>query len=313
MKYDWLEYSLRKNAAFCLPCRIFSLASDYTVRGSAGGGHAGPDPAFTVRGYTYWKNALSAFEKHQHPVAHRHAVAAMKNFMNSKPVDQLIDQEAERRQTARTKLVDQNRATVGRLFSITRLLGRLCLPFRGPDETARSLNRGNFVEFVLYLANHGDEILSHHLKFSPKNAQYLSPSIQNELITLLGEAIRDEIIKRVKNAQFFVIMMDETQDSAHVDQLIIMIRFVLLEGGKAVIEERMVSLVTPGSKTGEALELLLLDKLAELGLNIKNAVGQGYDGGANLAGAYKGVQARILQINHMAMLIHCFAHSLNRA
>jgi len=32
-----------------------------------------------------------------------------------------------------------------------------------------------------------------------------------------------------------------------------------------------------------------------------------------MAGAYKGVQARILQINHMAMLIHCFAHSLNRA
>jgi len=42
-------------------------------------------------------------------------------------------------------------------------------------------------------------------------------------------------------------------------------------------------------------------------------VGQCYDGGANLSGPYKGVQARIAKKNKNAIFTHCFSHSLNRA
>ena len=38
-----------------------------------------------------------------------------------------------------------------------------------------------------------------------------------------------------------------------------------------------------------------------------------YDGGANMRGSCKGVQARIKEINPKAMYTHCFAHCLNRA
>ena len=58
------------------------------------------------------------------------------------------------------------------------------------------------------------------MPISADDAVYLSPDIQNELILLLGNAVRDEIIKRVQNAQMLVVMMDETQDFANVvDQL----------------------------------------------------------------------------------------------
>jgi hypothetical protein len=49
------------------------------------------------------------------------------------------------------------------------------------------------------------------------------------------------------------------------------------------------------------------------GLSVESLVGQGYDGGSNMMGACKGVQARIAQLNPAALFTHCFCHSANRA
>lgn len=64
-------------------------------------------------------------------------------------------------------------------------------------------------------------------------------------------------------------------------------------------------------KTGEALANDIENKVTLDGLNIKNIRGQSYDNGANMAGKYKGVQARILRLNNMARFVPCTAHSLN--
>ena len=105
--------------------------------------------------------------------------------------------------------------------------------------------------------------------------------------------------------------MDKTRDLSHRDQVIVVIRFVNKETSQ--IEERLLTLVTADEKTGESLEALLLSVLETHNLSVSNIVGQGYDGGSNLAGIFEGVQARILAKNKVAMFIHCFAHSLNRA
>ena len=297
-----------------MPCRIFALPTTYTaLTAAAGGGHSAPDPAFTTKGFKTWVKALQAFRKHESTVAHRHAVASLKEFLEKKHVDQQIDEEVTRRLAAEKAIIDQNRGAVGRLLSITRFLGRLCLPFRGHEESQFSQNRGMFVEFARYLSLHGDEILRRHLELAPKNAQCFGPRIQNQMIALFGEAIKDEIIKRVRKAQFFVPMMDETQDAAHCDQVIVMLRYVHSQGRKENIEERMVALVSAKGKTGEAMETLLLETLKNLGLSLDCIIGQCYDGGANLSGCFNGVQARILARNSLALFVHCHAHSLNRA
>jgi len=46
-----------------------------------------------------------------------------------------------------------------------------------------------------------------------------------------------------------------------------------------------------------------LDSLHKHDLSIHNVVGQGYDGGSNMRGAAKDVQARIKQLNPAAMLV----------
>lgn len=63
--------------------------------------------------------------------------------------------------------------------------------------------------------------------------------------------------------------------------------------------------------TGRGLAEVVLSKITEMGLGIKNLRGQGYDNGANMRGKNVGVQKRILDINSRAMFVPCAAHSLN--
>ena len=79
------------------------------------------------------------------------------------------------------------------------------------------------------------------------------------------------------------------------------------------MEERLLAMIDTASTTGETLTNVLLTCLTKHGLRIEDIVGQGYDGGSNMRGAHKGVQARIKQINPVALFTHCFAHNLNRA
>lgn len=73
------------------------------------------------------------------------------------------------------------------------------------------------------------------------------------------------------------------------------------------------SIVTTGSTTGESLTSLLLEVLNKHDLDVAAIVGQGYDGGSNMASAVKGVQGRVRQLNHNALFTHCSSHDLNRA
>jgi hypothetical protein len=59
---------------------------------------------------------------------------------------------------------------------------------------------------------------------------------------------------------------------------------------------------------------VIVDSLGKLGLSAEDfLVGQGYDGGSNMSGEFKGVAARIRAKIPQAVYIHCHAHRLNLA
>ncbi|XP_065671947.1 zinc finger MYM-type protein 1-like [Hydra vulgaris] len=80
-----------------------------------------------------------------------------------------------------------------------------------------------------------------------------------------------------------------------------------------MIEESFIDFIHSHEKTEEGLTTEILNKLEGDKLDINDARGQGYDNGANMAGKYKGVRARILEINSLAIFIPCAAHNLNLA
>jgi len=68
--WEWLEFSVQANAAFCYRCRHFGTASDNA------------DQSFICGGYTNWKAALDSgkgFGKHASSVSHIQAMATWNN------------------------------------------------------------------------------------------------------------------------------------------------------------------------------------------------------------------------------------------
>ena len=72
----------------------------------------------------------------------------------------------------------------------------------------------------------GNSELAEHLKESPSNATCLSPDIQNELITRIGEEILSSISSEVKDTSCFAVIADETTDKSIKSQLNRVVRYL---------------------------------------------------------------------------------------
>ena len=82
------------------------------------------------------------------------------------------------------------------------------------DEEFEAENEGNFIELIRFRAE-TDDILRRHLNNAPRNARYTSKAVQNELISIIGNCIRIDILSEVKQAKFFSVFADEVVDIAN--------------------------------------------------------------------------------------------------
>jgi len=82
---------------------------------------------------------------------------------------------------------------------------------------------------------------------------------QNELIELMGEKVKSEIISCAKGSKYYSIIADCTPDISHVEQLSLTIRFVELSSNdKISVKEYFIEFITDNGSTGERLKLLLI-------------------------------------------------------
>ena len=72
----------------------------------------------------------------------------------------------------------------------------------------------------------GDTVLGEHLKAAARNAAYTSPVIQNQIIDVLEDQIRSEIIRRVQKAKWFTVIADEVTDVSNKEQLSLVLRYI---------------------------------------------------------------------------------------
>lgn len=162
---------------------------------------------------------------------------------------------------------------------------------------------------LIFRIDAGDVDLRNHLESAPKNATFISKTIQNNLIDICGSIITDILIKEVNECKFFSILCDEISDLSHIEQISLSIRYVDLK--LCLIKENFICFVPVYECTGENLANTIIQKLKEIGLSLEFLRGQGYDGGANMSGKYRGVQARILNLQPKAIYTHCASHRLN--
>ena len=87
-------------------------------------------------------------------------------------------------------------------------------------------NHGNFLALLQFRVQAGDEVLGHHLKIAPANALCVSKTVQNELISICGNWIQENVLKEIRDAGFYSVIADEATDAANQEQLSTTIRYV---------------------------------------------------------------------------------------
>lgn len=156
-----------------------------------------------------------------------------------------------------------------------------------------SFNEGNFLQTVRLMANY-DHILSKLISCEESKVKYLSHKITDELIIILSNNLLKTICAEINGCQCFSIITDSTQDITKLDQLSIIIRYVVNYESKTLeVKESFVGFYNLKSHGAVDYVNLTQDVLIKLGLNINKCRGQGYDGASVMSGAHSGVQTRI--------------------
>ena len=288
-KYDWLHYDRNTDAAFCHLC----LKAEHEKRFLAS---TKRDPAFISRGYTNWRDATKAFNKHLASTCHREAVSAVELPKQTGDVGERLSSKHEQQKA-------ENRAVFRKILRIIRFLARQGLPLRGhgagDDSSFRQL---------LYLQAHDCPTI---LIWIEKRAdKYTSSDIQNEILQIMAlNILRDVSLSIVKN-NFFTVMADECTDIANKEQFVVCIRWV---DENLIDHEDVIGVYNVGTIDADTLTAAIHDVLLRMGLKLSKCRGQCYDGASNMAGSKTGVAARLQAEEPRALLTHCYGHVLNLA
>ena len=294
--YSWLQYSIKRDACFCYPCRLFTT------------GEGRSHNTFTEVGFRDWKHATGKggiLTIHDKCSTHLNAMQAWSQYkLNAKYGTSI----AQRMESNRAQIISHNQHYLKALVEVILLYAHQEIALRGHRESCDASNRGNFIEILTLVAAH-DSIVQERLQNGPRNAVYTSPEIQNALLHIMGEMVREKICTEVKDAGVYSILADETKDSSKTEQMAIVIRYVDVKQAK--IHERFLTFVEVSNLDAESLTEYIMNTLKSYHLNLDSIVSQAYDGASVMSGRCTGVQKRVMEVVPQAVYIHCFAHILN--
>lgn len=309
-RFPWLAYSHKLQGGLCRVCVLF---------GKLSGGKSDQVLGCLVTGpLKNYKKAIEILINHGNSDYHKNNMLKSVNFtgvMEGKSGDIIS--------AVNTAVMDKIRKNKQKLVPIIKTI-LLCatqnIPLRGHrddgiikinpiDRDHNRGNEGNFRALLKFRIDSGDEILKQHLSECPNNASYISKTTQDELISSCGAVLLKQIVSEIHKNRYFTISVDETTDCSIKEQMTVCARFV--DTGKPCIKEVFLGFIEIESLTGEFLYETLMAFMKCHGLDIAYLRGQAYDGGSNLSGKFKGLQALIRKVQPLAHYTHCYNHRLN--
>ena len=125
--------------------------------------------------------------------------------------------------------MEENRNYVKTVAEILLYTGRQNIAPRGHrerDDAAAGLGliKGNFLELLNLIGKH-DSKIAKKIEGLNENAKYTSPQIQNEVLQILADMVRKQIMEEVKTNGQFALIVDETKDVSKTEQISFVLRY----------------------------------------------------------------------------------------
>lgn len=292
-RFQWLEYSISRDAAYCFPCRVFDINGNKEL-------------AFKVNGFNNWKRALeknSGLVKHEKTRTH---ISAMLSWEERKNRSENSNEISE---IVSSCVLEKRRFYMKTMIEILIFLITNEVSLRGHWDVQNHKEDGIFRNLFEFQLCHNEELKKCEA-FMPRNATYLSPDIQNELIWIMAVIIRQKIVDDVLNAdtEYFTLLVDGTKDRSNKEVISIAVRYI--KDGKQY--ESLLSFETTDKFDAKSNAELILKCLKKYGLKVLFILSQCYDGASVMSGEHGGIQ-RIIQdeLGRVIPYVHCFNHRLH--
>lgn len=187
-----------------------------------------------------------------------------------------------------------------KIVSSLQYLARQGLAVRG-DGNEKDCNLAQ----LLRLKGEDDSLMLERLE--QKYNKYTSPEIQNELLSVMGRLVIQNISANLQQSPYLTIILDETTDISNHEQAVIVLRRVTDD---LQVFEEFLGLYHVPSIDSDTLTKVAKDVLCHFNLPISKLHGQCYDGASAMRGVRSGVAKQIYDEEPRA---HCYVHSINLA
>lgn len=290
-RYPWLSYDFETKKACCYPCQKYLNAHDFT--------------------FDNWKKP-ERLTKHHKSDNHQ---TAMAKWIDSRANKKRNTSILSKLQESHKHDVQENREYLKVIIECLMFTAQQNIAQRGHDEqrddlsNSSDVNRGNFLELIHLRCKDIAWLKDKLYSQLQKHAQWTSPVIQNELLQIIADLIRERITNDVRASGWYGIILDETSDISRTEQVSLCLSFAL-NGTK---KEAFIGFYSTKSTEGEVLYELVKSSITELNLDLKNIVGKAFDGAANMNGVHKGLSTRMKECSPFGIYVHCYGHVLNLA
>lgn len=119
------------------------------------------------------------------------------------------------------KIVRENREYMRAVVESLRFTAYQGLSQRGDTENDTGVNQGNFLELLQIIGKY-DKTVAQKISDNPRNAN----DIQNEILDIMANMIRDQVSGEIQDAEIFALMVDESKDLSKTEQVSVVVRYV---------------------------------------------------------------------------------------
>ena len=212
-QFDWLEYSVAKDATYCL---YYFLFKKLAIAEKFGG------DAFSKTGFTNWKRVVEYFNTHvgRPNSFHNNARKYCDDFKNQKQsVSYAFSSHSNK-----SEIAYESRLTA--VVGVVRFLLMQALAFRGHNESSTSINKGNFRELLNWYGERVKDVGDVINDNAPLNHQLTSPKIQKEIVKACAQETTQVILAELGDGHFS-LLVDESRDASVKEQMAVIVRLIL--------------------------------------------------------------------------------------